>query len=168
MTAMDSVIGDKALEVLQSCEEHLAHAGNNFQQFLWPHYKSHRAQLFRLLSVMDLRSSSRDRSLQETIDFLKSHEQSKGEWLITAIIQNPGTPEEQRLPLVDFSWATDTWWKFMTGQSKRIDCPEKVLRRYVETTVFSQMLLVSLSGRRYVQQTHQQPDYLAQLVSSYE
>ena len=165
MTAMDSVIGDKALEVLQSCEEHLAHAGNNFQQFLWPHYKSHRAQLFRLLSVMDLRSSSRDRSLQETIDFLKSHEQSKGEWLITAIIQNPGTPEEQRLPLVDLSWATDTWWKFMTGQSKRIDCPEKVLRREFEMSVFSQMLLDLKSGDLYVEGSDQYSDYREQLIS---
>jgi len=47
MAAMDSVIGDKASEVLQSCEEHLAHVGNNYHQFLWPFYKQHRAQLFR-------------------------------------------------------------------------------------------------------------------------
>jgi hypothetical protein len=52
LAAMDSVIGGKESEVLQSCEEHLAHMGNNYQQFLWPFYKNHRAQLFRLLSVM--------------------------------------------------------------------------------------------------------------------
>ena len=119
IAAMESVIGDKAAKILQDCEEHLAHVGNNTQQFLWPFYKSHRAQLFRLLSVMELRSSSQDCSLEEAIRFLKQHEGSGGDWLITATMQNPGTPEEQRTPLVDLSWASDTWWKFMTGQSKR-------------------------------------------------
>ncbi len=101
---MESVIGDKSAKILQDCEEHLAHVGNNSQQFLWPFYKSHRAQLFRLLSVMELRSSSQE----EAIRFLKQHETSKVDWLITAMVQNPGTPEEQRIPLVDLSWASDT------------------------------------------------------------
>lgn len=109
MAAVDAVLGDKALQMLQSCEEHLAHMSNNYQQFLWPFYAPHRAQHFRLLSVMDLRSSSRDHSLEETLAFLKRHESSKGEWLVTAILQHPGTPEEQVVPLVDLSWATDTW-----------------------------------------------------------
>ena len=81
---------------------------------------------------MELRASHQDRSLEQAIRFLKQHETSKGDWLITATVQNPGTPEEQRIPLVDLSWASDTWWKFMTGQSKRSEYPEKVLRRHFE------------------------------------
>ena len=50
LAAMESVIGDRAAKILQDCEEHLAHMGNNYQPFLWPFYKGHRAQLFRLLS----------------------------------------------------------------------------------------------------------------------
>jgi len=130
LAAMASVIGGKESEVLQSCEEHLAHMGNNYQQFLWPFYKNHRGQLFRLLSVMQLLSSSQDKSMEEAIRFLKAHESSKGDWLVTATVQNPGTPEEQRLPLVDLTFASDAWWKFMTGQSKRSSCPDKVLRRH--------------------------------------
>src|SRR5260370_23599563 len=42
IVAMESVIGDKAAKILQDCEEHLAHVGNNSQQFLWPFYKNHR------------------------------------------------------------------------------------------------------------------------------
>ncbi len=108
MAVMDTVIGNKASEVLQSCEEHLAHVGNNTQQYLWPFYRQHRAQLFRLLDVLKLRSSSQDRSLEETVHFLKRNAQSKGEWLITATTLSPCTPEEQLLPLIDLSWATDT------------------------------------------------------------
>src|SRR5260370_37060107 len=102
IAAMESVIGDKAAKILQDCEEHLAHVGNNSQQFLWPFYKNHRAQLFRLLSVMELRSSSQDRSLEEAIHFLKQHEGSAGDGLITATLQNLGTRNEQRVPTSDW------------------------------------------------------------------
>jgi len=91
LAAMESVIGDRAAKILQDCEEHLAHMGNNYQPFLWPFYKGHRAQLFRLLSVMTFRSSSQDRSLEEAIIFLKDHEGSRGEWLIIAAVQKPGS-----------------------------------------------------------------------------
>lgn len=149
LAAMESVIGDRAAKILQDCEEHLAYVGNNYQPFLWSYYKGHRAQLFRLLSAMEFRSSSQDRSLEEAIVFLKDHEGSRGEWLITATVQKPDTPEEQRLPLVDLSWASDTWWKFMTGQSKRVSCPDKVLRRHFEIAVFSQLLWDLKSGDLY-------------------
>jgi len=165
LAAMESVIGDKAANILQDCEEHLAHVGNNTQQFLWPFYKSHRAQLFRLLSVMEFRSSSQDRSLEEAICFLKQHEGSRGDWLITATVQLSGTPEELRLPLIDLSWASDTWWKFMTGQSKRSTSPDKVLRRHFEIAVFSQLLWDLKSGDLYVEGSDQYADYREQLIS---
>jgi len=165
LAAMESVIGDRAAKILQDCEEHLAHVGNNYQPFLWPFYKSHRAQLFRLLSVMEFRSSSQDRSLEEAIGFLKAHEGNRGDWLITAAMQNPGTPEEQRIPLVDLSWASDTWWKFITGQSKRDACPDKVLRRHFEIAVFSQLLWDLKSGDLYVEGSDQYADYREQLIS---
>src|SRR6266699_1686975 len=165
LAAMESVIGDRAAKILQDCEEHLAHVGNNYQPFLWPFYKGHRAQLFRLLSVMEFRSSSQDRSLEEAICFLKQHETSKGDWLITATVQNPGTPEEQRIPLVALSWASDTWWKFMTGQSRRDTCPDKVLRRHFEIAVFSQLLWDLKSGDLHVEGSDQYADYREQLIS---
>src|SRR6266516_3763391 len=165
LAAMESVIGDRAAKILQDCEEHLAHVGNNYQPFLWSYYKGHRAQLFRLLSAMEFRSSSQDRSLEEAIVFLKAHEGCRGDWVITATVQNPGTPEEQRLPLVDLSWASDTWWKFMTGQSKRESCPDKVLRRHFEIAVFSQLLWDLKSGDLYVEGSDQYADYREQLIS---
>ena len=142
LEAMDLVIGGKESEVLRSCEEHLAHVGNNYQEFLWPFYKNHRGTTFSSPFGHELRSTSPDKSMEETVAFLKQH-QSKGDWLITAMVQNPDTPEEQRIPLVDLSWASDAWWKFMTGQSKRSPCPEKVLRRHFEMAVFSQIPLGS-------------------------
>ena len=114
---------------------------------------------------MEFRSSSQDRSLEEAIVFLKDHEGNRGERLITAAVQNPGTPEEQRLPLVDLSWASDAWWKFMTGRSKRESCPDKVLRRHFEIAVFSQLLWDLKSGDLYVEGSDQYADYREQLIS---
>jgi Domain of unknown function (DUF4158) len=48
--AIEDVLGEECEEVLKQCEEHLAYAGNTYQQFLWSFYKSHRATLFRLPS----------------------------------------------------------------------------------------------------------------------
>jgi hypothetical protein len=165
MAAMDSVIDGKEADVLQSCDEHLAHAGNNYQQFLWPFYKNHRAQLFRLLSVLTLRSSSQDTSMEEAICFLKLHESSKGDWLVTATVEREGTPQERRIPLVDLSWASDAWWRLMTGQHKRNVCPNKILRRHFEVCVFSQILWDLKSGDLFVEGGDQFSDYRAQLIS---
>jgi hypothetical protein len=51
--AIEDVIGKQSEEVLKQCEEHLAYAGNTYQQFLWSYYKSHHAMLFRLASKCD-------------------------------------------------------------------------------------------------------------------
>lgn len=165
IAGIESVIGDRAEKILQDCDEHLAHVGNHYQPFLWPFYKGHRAQLFRLLSVMECRSSTQDRSLEEAILFLKGHESARGDWVMTAMTQHPGTPEERVLPLVDLSWASDSWWRFMTGQTKRERCPEKVLRRHFEIAVFSQMLWDLKSGDLYVEGSDQYADYREQLIS---
>src|SRR5207245_9301117 len=50
-TAIEGVIGEQSEEVLKQCEEHLAYAGNTYQQFLRSSYKSHSALLVRLRSV---------------------------------------------------------------------------------------------------------------------
>src|SRR5437667_5736395 len=57
-TAIEGVLGEQSEEVLKQCEEHLAYAGNTYQQLLWSSYRSHRATLFRLLSVVSFRSST--------------------------------------------------------------------------------------------------------------
>ncbi len=38
--AMEGVLGEQSEEVLKQCEEHLAYAGNTYQQFLWSYYKA--------------------------------------------------------------------------------------------------------------------------------
>jgi hypothetical protein len=115
------VLGEQSEEVLKQCEEHLAYAGNTCQQFLWSYYKSHRAMLFRLLSVVTFCSSTQDTSMEAALRFLQQHEANRGDWLVTAVVEYEGTPEEQRIELLDLSWVPDPWWKLLTGSAKRVD-----------------------------------------------
>jgi hypothetical protein len=49
VAAMAAVLPNQGEAVLQRCEDHLAHAGDNYYPFLWLFYTSHRATLFPLL-----------------------------------------------------------------------------------------------------------------------
>jgi hypothetical protein len=53
----------------------------------------------------------------------------------------------------------------MTGQSKRENYPDKVLRRHFETAVFSQLLWDLKSGDLYLEGSDQYADYREQLIS---
>ena len=47
IAAMETLIADQDDIILQSCKDHMAHAGDNYLAFLWRFYKSHRSTLFR-------------------------------------------------------------------------------------------------------------------------
>ena len=163
-TAIEDVLGEQSEEVLKQCEEHLAYAGNTYQQFLWSYYKSHRATLFRLLSVVTFRATTQDTSMEAALHFLRQHEPSRGDWLITAIVEQEGAPEEQRIELLDLSWVPDVWWKLLTGSAKRVRCPDRVQRRHFEVCVFSQLMWDLKSGDLYVEGSDHYADYRDQLI----
>ncbi len=164
-TAIEGVLGEQSEEVLKQCEEHLAYAGNTYQQFLWSSYKSHRATLFRLLSVVTFRATTQDTSMEAALRFLRQHEASRGDWLTTALVEQEGTPEEQRIELLDLSWVPDPWWKLLTGSAKRVRCPDRVQRRHFEACVFSQLMWDLKSGDLYVEGSDHYADYREQLIS---
>ncbi len=162
--AIEGVIGEQSEEVLKQCEEHLAYAGNTYQQFLWSYYKSHRATLFRLLSVVTFRATTQDTSMEAALGFLRAAEASRGEWLVTAEVLHEGTPEEQRVELLDLSWVPDVWWKLISGTSRRVQCPDRVQRRHFEVCVFSQLMWDLKSGDLYVEGGDHYADYRDQLI----
>ncbi len=162
--AIEGVLGEQSEEVLKQCEEHLAYAGNTYQQFLWSYYKSHRAMLFRLLSVVTFRATTQDTSMEAALRFLRAAEASRGEWLITAVVEHEGAPEAQRIELLDLSWVPDVWWKLVSGTSRRVRCPDRVQRRHFEVCVFSQLMWDLKSGDLYVEGSDHYADYRDQLI----
>lgn len=154
LTAIGAVLGERGAEVIEQCEAHQAFAGNNYCPFLWRFYVSHRATLFRLLSVLRLESTSQDQTLIEALAFLREHETSRGEWVT---LEGGVT--------LDLSWAPDVWWRLITGEARRDLPPRRINRRHFEVRVFSQLMWELKSGDVCVVGSDGFADYRGQLIS---
>jgi len=155
MAAIEAVIGDRSEQVIEQCDAHAAHSGNNFFGFVWDYFNSHRTTLFHLLRVIRLRSTSQDRGLEEALRFVASWRRRKTEWI----------PVARLVPRLDLSWVSDPWWRLVTGKRNREAIPERINRRHFEACVFSQVLTELRSADIAVDGSDRYADYRDQLVS---
>lgn len=163
--AISAVIGEQGETLLQQCEAHLAHQGNNYFSLLQNFYKTHRANLFGLLQVLPLRSSTQDTTLTDAIQFLLAHRHRRQLDLSVVRVENPGTEDQTCRPLLDLSWIPPKWWTLVTGQRTRMPEPQTVHRRHFEVCVFSQIWLELKSGDLYIEGSSEYGDYYGQLIS---
>jgi hypothetical protein len=98
LAAIGSVLAGRGAEVLEQCEVHEAHAGNNHNPFLWRFYASHRSTLFRIWRAIQMKTTSQDSSLEKALAFIMENEQSRTEWL---------SLEESGKPKLDLSWVPE-------------------------------------------------------------
>jgi hypothetical protein len=141
--------------ILERCEEHRAHAGNNYYAFLPAYYRSHRAVFFHFLESVTLKSSSQDRMVEEAIAFLLTQRTAKGPWL-------------ENTNQLTLSWVSDKWGPLVTGRTRRAPKVSKVDKRYFELCLFSQIWLELKSGDLYVDGSDTFSDYRTQLISQEE
>ena len=165
--ALKNVIGDRTATLLEGCESHLGYAGNNYYPFLWRHYKSHRATLFKILHSIRLRSTSQDTLMEQAITFLQSHQHSRADWVptIQMVKKGSGKDESERVPLVDLSWVPDSWWRWISPQRKRKSMPEEINRRHFEVCVFTHVMRELKSGDLCIEGSEKYADYREQLIS---
>ncbi|MBK1724955.1 transposase [Thiocystis violacea] len=146
LLALETLLPDRGVAILQGCDDHLAHAGDNDLPFLWRVYKSHRATLFRLLRHLTVRATTQDTAFE--------HAHKTGEWL---------TPPKTS-PL-DLAWMPDLWWRLVTEQRDRQEAPERLHRRYFELCVFSQLMVELKSGDVCLPGSDRFADYRDQLIA---
>jgi len=149
--AMDEVIGEQCDQVLEECEAHLACAGNNYFPFLWRFYRSHRATLFRILNWITLQSTTQDKSIESAVQFLRANQGNRKDWLDTLKIENPGTPHEKSVQLLNLDWIPNKWWRLITNQRSREIYPTSLNRKHFEVCVFSQIMWELKSGDLYIE-----------------
>jgi TnpA family transposase len=154
LAAVGEAIGDRGPALLEQCEAHQALAGNNYYPLLWRFYVSHRATLFRLLSVLEFESTSQDQSLMKALALLRQNESYRGEWLLLETDND-----------LDLSWASDAVWKLMTGDARRDRPLQRINRRYFEIGVFSHLAQELNSGDACIPGSDQYADYRQQLIS---
>lgn len=143
------------LLVLEQCTEHQAYAGNNYYPFLRRYYRSQRALFFHLLQHVTLFSTSQDRTVEEAIAALRTHQESK-------------EPELTDIAQLTLTWIPDKWWPLVTGRTRRTARVPKVDRRYFELCLFSQIWMELKSGDLAVTGSETFRDYREQLVSVVE
>ena len=159
IAAMGVLLPDKGEAVLRRCEEHMAHAGDNYFPFLWPFYKSHRATLFRLLRSLEVKATTQDTSFEQALRFLRENEPKTGEWLAFPVLDAAGKP------WLDLGWMSEAWWALVTEQRRRDETPRRLNRRYFEMCVFSQLLQELKSGDLCLPGSDHFADYRDQLIS---
>ena len=165
-TAVDCIIGDQAQALISQCDDHLAYAGNNYLPFLPKFYRSHRAVLFRFLTVVPLHPTTQDESLVQAIEFLQTHRGQKRTWLpLVAEDSTLENAETTPIPKLTLNWVPTKWWTLVTGEKNRATVPTQVHRQYFELCVFSHVLLGLKSGDLYIEGSSAFGDYLAQLIS---
>ena len=136
------------VEYLSSeCDAIKAHQGNNYLPLLWRFYKSHRSAFFRLISVIQLESTSTDQTLIKAVQFLKDNAHRRGKWL----------PNE-----IDLSWASPQWEKLLlVRQGEDV----KLSRNHFEVCLFSHLADELKSGDICVFGSEDYADYRDKLLS---
>ena len=162
--AVGCVLGDDPQEQIAQCDDHLAYAGNNYLPFLPKLYRSHRAVLFRFLSVVPLYPSTQDDSLAAAIAFIRTYRGSRKTWLPLTSDNSSDEADVAPAPQMSLSWVPTKWWTLVTGEKNRATVPIQVHRQYFELCVFSHVLLGLKSGDLYIEGSSAFGDYLAQLI----
>ena len=134
-TEIEKALGENPDQLLSECEAHIAYAGNNYYPFLWRFYRSHRAILFQILQQIQLRSTTQDKSIETSIQFLIDHQGSRADWLDVV-----KTEKNQAVQLLDLEWIPKKWWQLITNQKTKKSYPDSINRRYFEMCVFSQVM----------------------------
>jgi hypothetical protein len=162
---IETVIGDRAAEILEECEAHLAYQGNNYYPFLWKFYQSHRATLFQIIRSIKLKSTTQDRSLEDAIQFLIAHQNSRQDWLDIFPLSGDESPTENPIISLNLEWIPPKWWWVITHERNRSTCPSRLCRKHFEVCVFSQIMWELKSGDLYIEGSEAYADYRQQQIS---
>lgn len=138
-----------SIDTLQEdCNAIAAHSGDNYLPLLWPYYKSHRPTLLRMVRILNLKSTTEDRSLIDALELILAQERQRGDWL-----DGP----------MDLSFTTHLWRKTLTQRTE--DGEERIHRRHFEVCVFSALANELKSGDVAVPGSEEYADQGEQLLS---
>ncbi len=149
-----NVIGDKAEELVEECDQHMAYAGDNYIPFMVNPYHNQRPLLLNCLELLNVCSSSNDQSIVEACQFVLDNRNSRK---ATLTVPN------------DFSlhWLPDKWYKMMMGKSAKSKGKgiTEINRKYFELCVLTQVAKELKTGDLFVVHSEDYNDYRDQLIS---
>lgn len=140
------IIAKGGIDALKSdCESVSSYNGNNYFPLLWKFYKSHRKSLYRLVKMIEIDSTTQDRSLVHALQFLLDHENRKIENLQSEL---------------DLSFANEQWRNTVyVGKDTGL-----IHRRHLEICIFSCLASELRTGDLCVKGSENYADYRGQLL----
>ena len=131
----------------EDCAAIAAHSGDNYLPLLSPYFRSHRSTILRMIRLLDLASTTEDRSLINAIELILSNERARGDWLDQS---------------VDLAFTTQLWRKTILHRDEQGE--ERIHRRHFEVCVFSTVANEVKSGDVAVAGAENYADYREQLL----
>lgn len=128
------------------CESISSYNGNNYLPLLEKFYRSHRKALYRLVRLLEIDSTTQDRSLVEALQFLLENENRKIEHIPASL---------------DLSFANEQW-KSTVRVGKNT---ELIYRRRLEICIFSYLATELKTGDVAIRGSEEYADYREQLLS---
>ncbi|MEE9359202.1 MAG: Tn3 family transposase [Hyphomicrobium sp.] len=129
------------------CETVSAWHSNNYLPLLWSIHKQHRAAIFRLLELMDLRSATQDQTLIKAWRIVVKHRNARRDELDDSI---------------DLSFLSERWRNFV---EKRRNCVVVLDRRRFEVCMMIHLAHALECGDIFVVGSEEFADYRTQLLS---
>ena len=129
------------------CETVSAWHSNNYLPLLWPTHKQHRAAIFRLLELMDLRSATQDQTLIKAWRIVVEHRKARRDHLHDS---------------VDLSFLSERWRNFVEKRRNGIVVLD---RRRFEVCMMIHLAHALECGDIFVVGSEEFADYRTQLLS---
>jgi len=124
--------------------------------FLLNLYRSKRTLLFKCFASLDVRSTTKDTRILDTLKLLHLIRNSRKEWIDVSLLTRNN---------IVLSWIPDKWLKMVTGKRKRRTSVKMFHRKFFEICVFTQIAQELKSGDIYLVGGDKYDDYRGQLIS---
>jgi TnpA family transposase len=154
--AIQTLIDPDAERLLTQCDEHIAYAGNNYFPFMLEGYRLKRALLFGCMEILQLHSTSNDKTTEKLMILLKALQKLRTEYLTPSQIHSIIAADIQP------GWVGHKWWKLICVEQGKSGL--LFHRKYLELAIFSLLKQELSSGDVYIQDSGQFDDYREQLI----
>ncbi|TDQ45009.1 Tn3 family transposase [Permianibacter aggregans] len=155
--AIEQALLESPDQLIAQCEEHMAFANNNYFPFMLRPYRAKRRLLLECLSIMQLRSSSQDRSLTLAVEWVLGHRHSRQEYL------------ELRPPVsMPLQWVPERWRGLINASNDSSSGVQTLHRKYFELCVLTHVMQELKSGDLYLENSEQYHDFREDFISLQE
>ena len=145
--SLKNILGSHSVPaLLEDCWQLQAFHGNNHFPLLWTFYRSHRSSLFRLITALEFKSTSRDDSMQKALEYLIENESRRSDHLEAS---------------VSLSFAEEKWHGIVL---KTVGGEPFYDRKLFEVCVFSHLAQELKSGDIAITGSEEYGDYRAGLL----